>query len=196
MCIRDSGNNWLDWEKVATGSELDTAISQTDARITREAKALAEEDKALTQRLDTFTSGFGDKNLSTIINDVKTYADTDKASASSLNTLTAEFNNLEIGGRNLIRNSHNPSDLSEWSGTASNLGIVTHGWFYNKAKTLFRLLNTSTSEVTASTARFFVERNTDYTLSFTGFADSRVSCLLYTSPSPRDRTRSRMPSSA
>ena len=26
--------------------------------------------------------------------------------------------------------------------------------------------------------------------------DNRVSCLLYTSPSPRDRTRSRMPSSA
>ena len=26
--------------------------------------------------------------------------------------------------------------------------------------------------------------------------DIRVSCLLYTSPSPRDRTRSRMPSSA
>ena len=28
------------------------------------------------------------------------------------------------------------------------------------------------------------------------FADSYITCLLYTSPSPRDRTRSRMPSSA
>ena len=28
------------------------------------------------------------------------------------------------------------------------------------------------------------------------FADEMQSCLLYTSPSPRDRTRSRMPSSA
>ena len=27
-------------------------------------------------------------------------------------------------------------------------------------------------------------------------AESNISCLLYTSPSPRDRTRSRMPSSA
>ena len=29
-----------------------------------------------------------------------------------------------------------------------------------------------------------------------GFADESKNCLLYTSPSPRDRTRSRMPSSA
>ena len=28
------------------------------------------------------------------------------------------------------------------------------------------------------------------------FADDTIPCLLYTSPSPRDRTRSRMPSSA
>ena len=28
------------------------------------------------------------------------------------------------------------------------------------------------------------------------YADVNVTCLLYTSPSPRDRTRSRMPSSA
>ena len=30
----------------------------------------------------------------------------------------------------------------------------------------------------------------------TGITDQLVACLLYTSPSPRDRTRSRMPSSA
>ena len=30
----------------------------------------------------------------------------------------------------------------------------------------------------------------------TGIQDSSLTCLLYTSPSPRDRTRSRMPSSA
>ena len=29
-----------------------------------------------------------------------------------------------------------------------------------------------------------------------GYAESSLDCLLYTSPSPRDRTRSRMPSSA
>ena len=34
------------------------------------------------------------------------------------------------------------------------------------------------------------------TRSHTGAAQGGMSCLLYTSPSPRDRTRSRMPSSA
>ena len=29
-----------------------------------------------------------------------------------------------------------------------------------------------------------------------GYSDQTYTCLLYTSPSPRDRTRSRMPSSA
>ena len=37
--------------------------------------------------------------------------------------------------------------------------------------------------------------NTTEVENFPGFADG-VICLLYTSPSPRDRTRSRMPSSA
>ena len=32
--------------------------------------------------------------------------------------------------------------------------------------------------------------------SFAGLPDTKKPCLLYTSPSPRDRTRSRMPSSA
>ena len=31
---------------------------------------------------------------------------------------------------------------------------------------------------------------------YRSFLDEAISCLLYTSPSPRDRTRSRMPSSA
>ena len=35
----------------------------------------------------------------------------------------------------------------------------------------------------------------DYLMTY-GISGKRISCLLYTSPSPRDRTRSRMPSSA
>ena len=36
----------------------------------------------------------------------------------------------------------------------------------------------------------------EYTATITGFGEDRVDCLLYTSPSPRDRQKSRMPSSA
>ena len=43
----------------------------------------------------------------------------------------------------------------------------------------------------------FLRANTDLNFIIEGHADERgTSCLLYTSPSPRDRTRSRMPSSA
>ena len=36
----------------------------------------------------------------------------------------------------------------------------------------------------------------DEIITYTGKTDTSFTCLLYTSPSPRDRTRSRMPSSA
>ena len=53
-----------------------------------------------------------------------------------------------------------------------------------------RLLN-ETVEITQ------LENNLDKSISFSGVFDiSRNICLLYTSPSPRDNTTSRMPSSA
>ena len=42
----------------------------------------------------------------------------------------------------------------------------------------------------------FLINNPNMTDTITGSIDLISSCLLYTSPSPRDRTRSRMPSSA
>ena len=48
--------------------------------------------------------------------------------------------------------------------------------------------------VVGSTAAFTIEQML-HEISVTGSAD-HLTCLLYTSPSPRDRTRSRMPSSA
>ena len=53
-----------------------------------------------------------------------------------------------------------------------------------------------------SVEQFVQQNNAYYSRHFakiqgtTGFAFSWNTCLLYTSPSPRDRTRSRMPSSA
>ena len=44
---------------------------------------------------------------------------------------------------------------------------------------------------------WLVDRNGEYKVKITGVPKVRYKgCLLYTSPSPRDRTRSRMPSSA
>ena len=40
------------------------------------------------------------------------------------------------------------------------------------------------------------QNNGDYSEALEYYKESLLLCLLYTSPSPRDRTRSRMPSSA
>ena len=40
------------------------------------------------------------------------------------------------------------------------------------------------------------ELNVNYTVDPSGISGDSISCLLYTSPSPRDRQKSRMPSSA
>ena len=51
-------------------------------------------------------------------------------------------------------------------------------------------------ESSAALTREVLERNPDDTDAIYAHAQSEYCCLLYTSPSPRDRTRSRMPSSA
>ena len=44
--------------------------------------------------------------------------------------------------------------------------------------------------------RYALEFNTEMVQNKIGIHTRHIACLLYTSPSPRDRTRSRMPSSA
>ena len=52
--------------------------------------------------------------------------------------------------------------------------------------------------LTISTTAVAIVKSVYFTNSSTGtiLCNASMSCLLYTSPSPRDRTRSRMPSSA
>ena len=57
------------------------------------------------------------------------------------------------------------------------------------------LLSKVTTAVKAATSVHIVATGT-VSLDLAGTTDGTDGCLLYTSPSPRDRTRSRMPSSA
>nr|DAW65017.1 MAG TPA: minor structural protein [Caudoviricetes sp.] len=82
---------------------------------------------------------------------------------------------LSVGGENLILNSAFPENLDNWGlwevpQTNSNLSVSSHGFYYNGAKPLFLLKNTTSSGVPASTARFPVKRNTDYSLNLQSFA--------------------------
>lgn len=84
---------------------------------------------------------------------------------------------VSVGGENLIVNSAFPDNLDNWGywevpQKNANLSISSHGFYYNSAKPLF-LLKTSSS-VPASTPRFSVKRNTDYSFNFQLFATGNI----------------------
>lgn len=78
---------------------------------------------------------------------------------------------IDVGGANLIKNGGFPTNTLYWSGA---MIVSQHGFYYNGQRKLFLLQTTGTAEITASTNRFEVKRNTDYTLSFYAFAASNV----------------------
>lgn len=84
---------------------------------------------------------------------------------------------VSVGGENLITNSAFPENLDNWGFWQTpqqnpNLSVSQHPYYYNSAKPLF-LLKTSSS-VPASTPRFSVKRNTDYSFNFQLFATGNI----------------------
>ena len=84
---------------------------------------------------------------------------------------------VSVGGDNLIVNSAFPENLENWGfwevpQPNANLSISSHGFYYNGARPLF-LLRTSSS-VPASTPRFSVKRNTDYSFNIQTFATRNI----------------------
>lgn len=86
---------------------------------------------------------------------------------------------VSVGGENLITNSAFPENLDNWgfwevSQSNANLSISNHVFYYNSARPLFLLKTTSSSLVPASTLRFPVKRNTDYSLNIQSFATGNI----------------------
>lgn len=84
---------------------------------------------------------------------------------------------VSVGGENLIVNSAFPDNLDGWGFWQTpqqnpNLSVSQHPYYYNSAKPLF-LLKTSSS-VPASTPRFSVKRNTDYSFNIQTFATGDI----------------------
>lgn len=77
------------------------------------------------------------------------------------------------GGPNLIKNSGNPQDNKNWGywefGQNPVIHTGTHPFFYKQKRKLFFLDNRTREAVPASTIRFPLKRNTDYTVSLTVF---------------------------
>lgn len=84
---------------------------------------------------------------------------------------------VSVGGDNLIVNSAFPDNLDNWGFWQTpqqnpNLSVSQHPYYYNSAKPLF-LLKTSSS-APASTPRFSVKRNTDYSFNIQTFATGNI----------------------
>nr|DAZ80886.1 MAG TPA: tail protein [Caudoviricetes sp.] len=85
---------------------------------------------------------------------------------------------VSVGGENLITNSAFPENLDNWgfweyTQPNANLSISSHPFYYNGAKPIF-LLKTTSSLVPASTLRFPVKRNTDYSFNIQSFANGNI----------------------
>nr|DAX36272.1 MAG TPA: tail protein [Caudoviricetes sp.] len=101
--------------------------------------------------------------------------------ANSTNPADYSWNDMtgsvSVGGENLIVNSAFPDNLDNWGfwevpQSNANLSISNHSFYYNSARPLFLLK--ASSSVPASTLRFSVKRNTDYSFNIQTFATGNI----------------------
>lgn len=103
-------------------------------------------------------------------------ADSTNPADYSWNDMTGS---VSVGGENLITNSAFPQNIDNWGlwevpQSNANLSISNHSFYYNSARPLFLLKTSSSSLVPASTLRFPVKRNTDYSFNIQSFATGNI----------------------
>lgn len=98
------------------------------------------------------------------------------------NSFSREISNVResiptsLGGRNYILNSGEPlkKEGHSWGG---DWEVRTHPYYYNGNKKIMCLPNSTTRENFIRTPRFKLKHNTDYVISFKGFASGNVSSM-------------------
>ena len=98
------------------------------------------------------------------------------------NSFSREISNVRnsiptsVGGRNYIPNSGEPlqKEGHPWGG---GWEVRTHPYYYNGNKKIMCLPNSTTRENFIRSSRFKLKRNTDYVISFKGFASTNVSSM-------------------
>ena len=98
---------------------------------------------------------------------------------------------------------HNPADVALWtphlipllkSGKVKHVGVSNHN--LGEIKLANQILGEAGFKVEAVQNHYSLLHRSSEDAGILGYCRDHGICLLYTSPSPRDRTRSRMPSSA
>ena len=98
------------------------------------------------------------------------------------NSFSREISNVKnsiptsVGGRNYVPNSGEPlqKEGHSWGG---DWLVTTHAYYYNSNKKIMCLPNSTNTEKFIRSPRFKLKRNTDYVISFKGFASSNVSSM-------------------
>ncbi len=116
-------------------------------------------------------------NAKLVASDLNGYAKTTDVQATAnglqvnINSVNGKLDNLVIGGRNLVRNSGFPKNADYWSGVER----ATHDFYYTKKQPLFLIKANTAKEKLGNSAYFSLKRNTNYVVSFKGFASVNVS---------------------
>lgn len=117
-------------------------------------------------------------NAKLVASDLNGYAKTTDVQATAnglqvnINSLSGKLDNLVIGNRNLVRNSGFPKNTDYWY---NGLIVAKHDFYYSNTKPLFCVSTNSSNEKIVTSIRFMLKRNTDYVVSFKGFASVNVS---------------------
>ena len=124
------------------------------------------------------------RNIESWVNE-KGYATTsvvENKVQETANSFSREISNIResiptsVGGRNYIPNSGEPlqKEGHPWGG---GWEVRTHPYYYNGNKKIMCLPNSTTRENFIRSSRFKLKRNTDYVISFKGFASTNVSSM-------------------
>lgn len=101
-----------------------------------------------------------------------------KLSISNGNSVMLPEDTID-GGDNLICNSGFPTSTNGWGYWASDqknakLSLTKHAFYYNNTENMFVLSSNTQDAVPASSIRFKVKRNTNYSLNLASFATSNI----------------------
>lgn len=101
-----------------------------------------------------------------------------KLSISNGNSVMLPEDTID-GGDNLICNSGFPTSTNGWGYWTSDqknakLSLTKHAFYYNNTENMFVLSNNTQDAVPASSIRFKVKRNTNYSLNLASFATSNI----------------------
>lgn len=101
-----------------------------------------------------------------------------KLSISNGNSVMLPEDTID-GGDNLICNSGFPTSTNGWGYWTSDqknakLSLTKHAFYYNNTENMFVLSNNTQDAVPASSIRFKVKRNTNYSLNLASFTSSNI----------------------